>query len=250
MRILWVKVGGLWPLNTGGRLRSFHILAELARRHRVTLLTTHGPGDDPEGLAARLPECERVVSVPHAIPKHRSPRFLLAVARSWLSPLPVDVWKCRVPALAAEVSRRVAARDADVCVVDFLAATPNAPLRGPVPAVLFAHNVEHVIWKRLSQVETRPLGCQFSAYCQRRSKASWTTSSASAGEALSIERAKRTRRGASSPTTRANAASSPAATATIKSRSAAMLRRSCGWSGSTPDLPTAADDHWRGGGGR
>ncbi len=76
--------------------------------------------------------------------------------RNRLSPLPVDVWKCRVAALAAEVSRRVAARDADVCVVDFLAATPNAPLRGPVPAVLFAHNVEHVIWKRLSQVESRP----------------------------------------------------------------------------------------------
>jgi hypothetical protein len=26
---LWVKVGGLWPLTTGGRLRSFHMLAEI-----------------------------------------------------------------------------------------------------------------------------------------------------------------------------------------------------------------------------
>ncbi len=50
MRILWVKVGGLWSLNTGGRLRSFHIISELSRRHRVTLLATHGPGDIQEGL--------------------------------------------------------------------------------------------------------------------------------------------------------------------------------------------------------
>jgi hypothetical protein len=55
-RVLWIKVGGLWPLNTGGRLRSFHILSEMSRRHRVTLLTTHGPGDDVEGLAAALPD--------------------------------------------------------------------------------------------------------------------------------------------------------------------------------------------------
>ena len=32
MRILWVKIGGLWPLNMGGRLRSFHAIAELAKR--------------------------------------------------------------------------------------------------------------------------------------------------------------------------------------------------------------------------
>ncbi len=57
MNLLWVKVGGLWPVTTGGRLRSFHILSELSRRHRVTLLTTHGPGDDPDGLAAALPSC-------------------------------------------------------------------------------------------------------------------------------------------------------------------------------------------------
>src|SRR5207249_766173 len=61
MRILWVKVGGLWPLNTGGRLRSFHTIAQLARRHRVTVLTTHGPADAPEGLDAQLADCEQVL---------------------------------------------------------------------------------------------------------------------------------------------------------------------------------------------
>src|SRR5437867_5344378 len=133
MRILWVKMGGLWPLHTGGRKRSFHIIAELARRHRVTLQTTHGPGDDPEGLAARLRDCERVESVPYALPKRGSARFAWALLRSWLSPLPVDIWKCRVPALAKEVSGRIAAGGVDVCVVDFLAATPNAALGGPLP---------------------------------------------------------------------------------------------------------------------
>ena len=55
MRVLWVKVGGLWPKNTGGRLRSFHILSELSRRHRVTVITTHGPDEDPDALRRELP---------------------------------------------------------------------------------------------------------------------------------------------------------------------------------------------------
>ena len=51
MRILWLKVGGLWPTHTGGRLRTLHLISELARTHRVTVMTTHGPADRPDALA-------------------------------------------------------------------------------------------------------------------------------------------------------------------------------------------------------
>ena len=155
MRILWVKLGGLWPLNTGGRLRSFHIIAELARRHRVTLVTTHGPRDDPAGLAAQLVGCE-VISLPYAAPKQGSARFVGAVLGSWLSPFPVDVWRWRIPAVRNEVARLMTREKFDLCVADFLYTTPNVPLDGPVATVLFAHNVEHIIWQRLGGIETRP----------------------------------------------------------------------------------------------
>jgi glycosyltransferase involved in cell wall biosynthesis len=156
MRILWVKVGGLWPLHTGGRLRSFHIISQLSRIHRVTLMTTHGPGDRPEGLASQLSQCERVTSFPHIVPKRGSASFARAVVGSWLSPLPVDVWKWQVPALREATRRIMAAREVDLCVADFVFSTPNVPLGGSVPVVFFAHNVEHIIWKRLSQIEPRP----------------------------------------------------------------------------------------------
>ncbi|MGH9750055.1 MAG: glycosyltransferase [Candidatus Polarisedimenticolia bacterium] len=157
MRILWVKVGGLWPLDTGGRLRSFHILSELSRRHRVTLLTTHGPDDDPAGMTAALPDLEGVVSLPFVIPKRLSLRFAAALLRSWASPLPVDLRKFRCASLTRETRRRLASGEADLCVADFLSATVNVPHDGPVPLVFFAHNVEHLIWKRLARVEPRLL---------------------------------------------------------------------------------------------
>ena len=157
MRILWVKVGGLWPLTTGGRLRSFHLVDQLSRRHDVTVLTTHGPEDDPSGLMARLSHCAAVRSVPYEIPRRESSRFALALVRSWPSPMPVDVWKCHVAALRDEVGRALRGGAVDVCVADFLAATPNVPFAGSrVPVVLFAHNVEHQIWKRLREHAAEP----------------------------------------------------------------------------------------------
>jgi glycosyltransferase involved in cell wall biosynthesis len=76
--------------------------------------------------------------------------------RSWFSAYPVDLWKCRVAALATEVKRLIAAGSVDVCVADFLAATPNVLFGDGVPIVLFAHNVEHFIWQRMSRNERRP----------------------------------------------------------------------------------------------
>ncbi len=154
LRILWVKVGGLWPLNTGGRLRSFHLLRELSASHQVTLLTTHGPDQDPEDLARQLPRC-RVQSLPHTPVKKSSGRFLLALVRSWLTSLPVDIYRSRVSALQAEVADSLASGDFDLVVADFLVAVPNVPLDGDTPVLYFSHNVEYMIWQRLGATEQR-----------------------------------------------------------------------------------------------
>ena len=156
LRILWVKVGGLWPLNTGGRLRSFHIISQLSRHHDVTVLTTHEPEEDGKALAQHLPRCAHVTSVPHALAKRGGIGFLWALTRSWLTPLPVSVHKCRNAALAAEVVRVSASGHFDLCVADFLYAVPNVALAGPPPVVLFEHNVEYMIWRRTGANSSNP----------------------------------------------------------------------------------------------
>ena len=159
MRILWVKVGGLWPATVGGRLRSLHTLNALAQRHQVTVVTTHAPGDDPVGLERELAACEQVISVPYVLPKRGSPRWAAALVRSWFSRLPLDMWKCRVPPLEREVKRLLQdrSRPFDLCIADFLVATPNVPFDGTVPILHFSHNVEHRLWERLCRAERRPL---------------------------------------------------------------------------------------------
>src|SRR5436189_97913 len=106
MRILWVKMGGLWPATTGGRVRSLNTISQLARGHQVTVITTHGHGDDPHGLKQQLAHCERVISVPYAVPKRGSAAFAASVAGSWFSHYPVDLWKWRVRDCQADACRR------------------------------------------------------------------------------------------------------------------------------------------------
>jgi glycosyltransferase involved in cell wall biosynthesis len=156
MRILWVKMGGLWPATTGGRVRSLNTIAELARGHQVTVITTHAKGDDPDGLQQQLAGCERVISVPYAVPKRGSAAFVGAVARSWFSHYPVDLWKWRVPEVRHAVREVLAAGNVDVCVADFLFAAANVPISPRIPVLLFEHNVEYLIWQRLANIETSP----------------------------------------------------------------------------------------------
>ena len=156
MRILWVKMGGLWPPTSGGRTRSLQLITELSRHHEVTVVTTHGDGDDPQGLSEALPRCQRVISFEYQVPKRGSRAFPLTVARSWLSREPVDLWKWRVKDVAGCARGLVDAGSVDVCIADFLFAVTNVPLQHKTPVILFEHNVEYLIWKRLHDLETVP----------------------------------------------------------------------------------------------
>jgi glycosyltransferase involved in cell wall biosynthesis len=127
-------------------------LSELSRRHSVTVITTHADGDDPRDLEQRLPEC-RIVSIPFEAPKVGSARFPLALAGSWLSRYPVEMWRWRSRAIQRTVVETAAGAPFDLCVADFLLAFANVPARLGMPIVLFEHNVEYMIWRRLAAVE-------------------------------------------------------------------------------------------------
>jgi sugar transferase (PEP-CTERM/EpsH1 system associated) len=157
MRILWVKIGGLWPANSGGRLRSYHIIAELAQGHEVTVVTTRRADEDPAVLERQLPRCEQILQFPYNAPKHGTPGFIRALAASWFTALPVDLYKNIVPDMRAAVTQLMRDGNFDLCIADFLTALPHVSLDLPVPVVLFTHNVEYMIWQRLCQNESNPI---------------------------------------------------------------------------------------------
>jgi polysaccharide biosynthesis protein PslH len=151
MKILWVKAGGLVPPDTGGKIRSYNILRELAHQHSVTFFSFYAAhaGDIHSELDKLF---EQVVCAPLNLPAAKSFGEMLDYATSFLSSAPYGIAKfCR-----AEVRRELRAllehQTYDVIVCDFMAAAGVIPWDSPTPKVLFTHNVEADIWRRHYQV--------------------------------------------------------------------------------------------------
>jgi len=156
MKILWVKAGGLVPPDTGGKIRSYNILRELARQHSVTFFSFYGAhdGDVHHSLKDLF---DRVVCVPLLLPEPKSPAELGDYIVRLFSSQPYGIAKyCR-----PEVRRRLHAllneESFDVIVCDFIYAAGVVPWDWPGPKVFFAHNVEAIIWRRHYEVAVNPL---------------------------------------------------------------------------------------------
>lgn len=156
MRILWVKAGGLLPPDTGGRIRSFNILRQLARHHEVTLFSFHDTKED----AAQRPLDQlfhRLVCVPLALPAKRRPAELLNYAAGFFSSEPYNLTKYCRPEVKGQLDDLIRRETYDVVVCDFLMAAGVIPWSSRTPKVLFAHNVEAAIWRHHYRAARNPV---------------------------------------------------------------------------------------------
>ena len=156
MKILWVKAGKLWPVDTGGKIRSFNILRHLARNHEVTLLSYYGGRHDTEyetAIAKQLPGAQTIYTAAPEGTIAQSIDYILRLP----SAAPYAVKKFTHPAVGREVARRLSDASADVAVCDFLSASLNFSETSPTPVVLFQHNVETTLWRRMADTEKSAL---------------------------------------------------------------------------------------------
>ena len=156
MRILWVKAGGLVPPDTGGKIRSYSILQQLAKRHEVTLFTFYRKYDgDRHSELAHL--FHRVVCVPLPLPASRTFSEVALYVRNLLTLQPYSVAKFCQPLVSGEVRDLLRDHTFDVVVCDFVNAAGVLPWDISCPKILFTHNVEAQIWWRHYQNARNPL---------------------------------------------------------------------------------------------
>jgi len=151
-----VKAGGLVPLDTGGKIRSYHILTELACAHRVTLFTFYAAHPDDSHAGLEGPNF-RVVRWPLRLSNPKSLGDYFDYARHLLSPHPYSMVKYCRPEVARGLRQLLKSENYDVIICDFLQAAGVIPWHISCPKVLFAHNVEAMIWRRHYQVARNPL---------------------------------------------------------------------------------------------
>ena len=163
MKILWVKAGGLVPVETGGKIRSYYILRELAREHEVTFFTFYAAHpDDAHPQLERL--FHRVVCYPLRLPAQNSLGEGLLYARHLFSSRPYSIAKYCQLQVARALRELVRTEPYDIIVCDFIFAGGVIPWEARCPKVLFTHNVEAMIWKRHYQVARNPI---WKAVCWR-----------------------------------------------------------------------------------
>ena len=161
-RVLWIKAGALHPADTGGKIRTLSMLRELNRWHHVTFLSphpagiAHHPDELPDGYAKEKIWIERLE------PARLSPAFFIQLALNLFSAQPFALSKHFVKELRERVIALDASGDFDLIVCDFLApALHFEGHRWRTPVVLFQHNMESQIWKRMAANHPRWWGRLF-----------------------------------------------------------------------------------------
>lgn len=154
MKILWVKIGFLHPTTRGGDIRTLEMLKQLHARHEIHYATPADPAQ-PEGPARCHEYCSRVHTVAFQPAPKQSPAFFRELARGIFDPLPVSIFRWEAPAFRKLLANLLAGERFDSVVCDFLAPAINFPsLDG---CVLFQHNVETMIWRRLAENAPNPV---------------------------------------------------------------------------------------------
>jgi sugar transferase (PEP-CTERM/EpsH1 system associated) len=148
MRILWLNVGLLLPLDKGGKLRTWHLMRHLANRHEITYLSFRDPDQPAADLAGMREVCAHLVTLPRRDAPKRSLKFYAGAAAYVVHPHPYAVAKYRSRAYARRMAEVIATGRFDLVVCDFLPPVVNMPPQLPCPTVLFTHNVEADIWRR------------------------------------------------------------------------------------------------------
>ncbi len=157
MKILWIKTELLHPVDKGGKIRTYNMLKELKREHRITYLTLDdGEAGSTEREAAKE-YCDELVCIPHQPREKFTVGFYFELLVNLISPLPYAISKYRSRSMRHEIAKRISAEQFDVVVCDFLAPSINLDAELKCPTVLFQHNVEAMIWKRHYQVASNAL---------------------------------------------------------------------------------------------
>ncbi len=144
MRIVWVKANKILPPHSGGDIRSFNLLRQLAMREKVTFFSYY------EGGVDRNYERELQEALPGAVCVCRGkplPR-VLDYARTYFDHEPYAVGRFASDAVRNRLSECLAIIKPDVVICDFLDAAVNFPHDREFAAILFQHNVESEIWRR------------------------------------------------------------------------------------------------------
>ncbi len=152
MKILVLDEEFPYPPNTGKRIRSYHLISRLARKHNILYLAY---GDNSSSSATGLQKAGITTrAVPPRIPKKSGFGFYLRLLINLFSANPYMVNSHYSRAMQRECDTTVAEFNPDVILCEWTPYAVYVRNRYDAVKVFSAHNVENQIWKRYRESET------------------------------------------------------------------------------------------------
>jgi len=148
LRVLFLSQRFLYPMDTGGKIRTGKILEKLKDLFEITLITNVDALKDAPHFARVHALCSEFVPVPWREVRKYSLRFYLRALGRIFSRYPMTVLNDYSRELEAAILSAIERTPYDVLICDFLQSSLNFPRVAGCPTLLFQHNVESVIAER------------------------------------------------------------------------------------------------------
>ncbi len=157
-RVLFLTQVLPYPLDSGPRVRQYHMLRHLAGQHQVTLASFVRPDDTPEAVQHLQSFCQAV----YTVPMRRSPwRNLRAGAKSLLTGLPAVIVRDEICEMMDALKQVTEASCFDVIHADQLSmALYGCWAKKISPAsrlLLDEHNAVYLLARQLASTEANPI---------------------------------------------------------------------------------------------
>ena len=154
MKILFLSKDVLFPLDSGGRIRTSNTLRQISKVHDVDIVSLLYPGDG-EHIPAMSELCRRFRYIEAEKTHSKSALgFYCRVAVNLVSPHPYTMAMDTRPELKRAIAQM--APEYDLLICDFLFPALNC-VDVSIPKILFQHNVEYVIHQRHARNTRGPM---------------------------------------------------------------------------------------------
>jgi len=150
--VLAVTSEAPWPLDSGGHLRTFHLLSALARRFDVRLVTSHGTSAKSVAALRRV----GIYVLPAAVASRGWPRELSRAVACAARRTPFVLYGRHHHASTARlIEAEIARQPPDLLYLDHLDSLGFYTHRASIPVVADLHNVYSTLVRRTAD-ESRP----------------------------------------------------------------------------------------------
>ena len=150
MDILMVTRELPYPPISGNRIRTFNLIRELSKKHRIKLISFFNPRGDAADVETLKEFCTDVVCVP--LSKEQSP---LKFFKSFINKMPYKVMCYYSKIMEKKIRELMSENKFEIVHFDDYFFTQYIYTGFPVPVVITAHNAEFLLIKRYEEIKGR-----------------------------------------------------------------------------------------------